>query len=62
MAYGERIGSAHIQSFRNEQSGQGLVEYSLVLVLVAAALVGVLALLGADIGGLVTSVSDQIPG
>jgi pilus assembly protein Flp/PilA len=52
---------AYIQSFRSEERGQGLVEYALVVGLVAAALVGVLAALGADIVALFTSVTDQIP-
>lgn len=45
-------------ALRADERGQGLVEYALILLLVAAVLIGGLAALGADISGLVESVSD----
>jgi len=47
--------------FRNEESGQGMVEYGLILALVALAAVLVLTGLGTKIAGIFTSATDKIP-
>ena len=44
------------------QRGQGLVEYALILVLVAIVVVAVLTLLGPIIANVFTRVNEQIPG
>jgi Flp pilus assembly pilin Flp len=41
--------------------GQGLVEYSIILVLVAAAVVGALTTLGGQVSALITSVTNAWP-
>jgi len=46
---------------RNEE-GQGLMEYALVLVLVAIAVVAILTLLGPQIGNLYSRLTTAIPG
>jgi pilus assembly protein Flp/PilA len=53
--------SAYIQSFRSDESGQGLVEYSLILALVSIATIAMLTALGTDIGAVFTFVSGQLP-
>ena len=53
--------SAYIAAFRNDESGQGLVEYSLILALVSIATIGLLTALGTDIGGVFTDVTDALP-
>ncbi len=40
--------------------GAGLAEYALLLVLIAVACIGVLTTLGSDIGGVFTTVSDEL--
>ncbi len=47
--------------YRPEESGQGLMEYGLVLVLIAILLVVVVAILGDQINALFVSVTDAIP-
>jgi pilus assembly protein Flp/PilA len=41
--------------------GQGLVEYSIILVLVAAAVVGALTTLGGQVAGFLASVTNAWP-
>jgi len=41
-----------------DERGQGLVEYALILLLVAIVVVGALALVGVDIAEMVESVGD----
>jgi len=48
--------------FQVHQRGQGLVEYALILVLVAIVVVAVLTLLGPIIANVFTRVNEQIPG
>jgi pilus assembly protein Flp/PilA len=44
---------------RRDERGQGLLEYALILALVAIVVILGLAALGVDIEGLVKSVSDE---
>ena len=45
---------------RYSESGQGLVEYALILVLVALVVIVVLALLGPNIGNIFSQISDAL--
>ena len=49
---------ARLERARDDERGQGLVEYALIIMLVALVVIGGLAALGADIAGLVTRVTD----
>lgn len=53
-----RLKSIHSRLYRDER-GQGLVEYMLILLLVAVGLVLALAALGADVTELVESVTEK---
>ncbi|MBE0410806.1 MAG: pilus assembly protein [Anaerolineales bacterium] len=46
----------------NPEKGQGLVEYSLILIMVAMVVIVVLALLGPAIGNAFSNVIEQLPG
>ena len=46
-------------NLRNEQ-GQGLVEYALVLVLVSIVVIAILALLGPQIGNILSRIRDSL--
>jgi pilus assembly protein Flp/PilA len=46
--------------FLPREAGQGLVEYSMILILVAIVVIAVLALLGPTIGNLFSTVVDAI--
>ena len=43
-----------------EEEGQGLVEYALILVLVAIVVIAILAILGPIIGGVFTTVVETL--
>jgi pilus assembly protein Flp/PilA len=45
-----------LRSLREDESGQGLVEYSLIIALVSVALIGALTALAGSIGGVFTSI------
>jgi pilus assembly protein Flp/PilA len=45
-----------------KESGQGLVEYALILVLVAIVVIAVLMLLGPIIGGVFSTINDSLSG
>ena len=47
--------------FLNREEGQGLVEYGFVLILVAVVIVGVLTLLGPQIGNIFSRVIVCVP-
>ncbi len=47
---------------RRHTAGQGLVEYALILVLVAVVAIGILATVGTDITAVFQSVSDALKG
>lgn len=51
-----------IMLFLHNEEGQGLLEYALVLVLVAIAIVAILTLLGPQIGNLYSRLITAIPG
>lgn len=44
-----------------EETGQGLVEYSLILLLVAIALIVVLTVYGKDLANVYSNIIDNIP-
>ena len=48
--------------FRLTQKGQGLVEYALILVLVAIVVIAVLMLLGPTIGNAFSTVNNSLSG
>ncbi len=45
-----------------EEKGQGLVEYAIILALVAIVVIAVMRLLGPKIGNTFSSISSSIPG
>lgn len=47
---------------RNEEEGQGLVEYALILVLVAIVVIAILAILGPQIGNIFSRVTNGLSG
>lgn len=47
--------------FLPDEAGQGLVEYGLVIILVAIAIVAVLTLLGPQIGNIFSRIVDCVP-
>jgi len=48
--------------FLNRESGQGLVEYALVLVLVAVVVIAILTLLGPQIGNIFSRITFGLAG
>jgi pilus assembly protein Flp/PilA len=46
----------------NPEKGQGLVEYALIMIMVAMVVIVVLALLGPAIGNAFSNVIEQLPG
>jgi pilus assembly protein Flp/PilA len=50
-----------IQSARNREEGQGLVEYALILALVSVISIGVLTTVGTDVQGVLQDVADALP-
>jgi pilus assembly protein Flp/PilA len=51
---------AYVQSVREREEGQALVEYALILVLVSIASIGTLTILGGDVSAIFTTVSDAL--
>jgi pilus assembly protein Flp/PilA len=49
-------------SHNKKEKGQGLVEYALILVLVAIVVIAVLMLLGPIVGGVFSTVNDSLSG
>jgi pilus assembly protein Flp/PilA len=47
-------------SWKEVQEGQTLVEYALIIVLVAIAIIGLLTTLGTDIGAVFTRISGNL--
>ena len=48
--------------FLNREEGQGLVEYALVLVLVAVVIIAILTLLGPQIGAVFSQITGGLQG
>jgi pilus assembly protein Flp/PilA len=44
----------------NQEEGQGLVEYALILVLVAVVVIAILTLLGPSIGNVFSTITNRI--
>lgn len=51
-----------VKNLLRENSGQGLIEYSLILLFIAVAVATVLQLLGSSVLGLYQSVTGEWPG
>jgi len=49
-----------IEWLKHEESGQGMVEYGLIIAVVAVALIGALFALKGDIGGIFQGVQTEI--
>jgi pilus assembly protein Flp/PilA len=49
-----------LRSFFAKEEGQGLVEYALILVLIAVVVIGALTLLGRNISDLFNNLADTI--
>lgn len=47
---------------RQEEEGQGLVEYALILVLVAIVVIAILAIVGPQIGNIFSRVTNGLAG
>ena len=54
--------AARINSLRSEEDGATAVEYGLIVALIAAVIVGVVAVLGTTLNGIFVGVEDQIDG
>ena len=46
--------------FAAQEKGQGLVEYALIIVLIAIVVIGALTLLGPQIGGVFSRINDEL--
>jgi pilus assembly protein Flp/PilA len=61
MDYWEKVDEVMRMLFLKDETGQGLVEYGLVLILVAVVIIVVLTLLGPQIGNMFSRISMCIP-
>jgi pilus assembly protein Flp/PilA len=52
--------STYFESLRSDERGQGLVEYALIISLVAVVLIAALNALAVDIGGVFTSITTAL--
>lgn len=50
-----------LKNFFKDESGQGLVEYALIIALVALAAIAAITLLGGRISTLFTNTTNQLP-
>jgi len=50
-----------IMLFAPKEKGQGLVEYALIIILVAVVVIAVLLILGPIIGNLFTKINSSLP-
>lgn len=50
-----------LKRFFKEESGQGMVEYGLIIALVAVVLIGVLTAMGGGLDRLFNKVTDELP-
>jgi pilus assembly protein Flp/PilA len=51
-----------LRSRSHQEAGQGLVEYALIIVLIAIALIAVLTLLSTGVGSTFSSISSSLTG
>jgi pilus assembly protein Flp/PilA len=51
-----------LRSFFSKEEGQGLVEYALILVLIAIVVIGVLTLLGEQVSQVFQDITDGLGG
>lgn len=58
----ERIFAKYVVSFLDDEAGETSIEYSLIVSLVAIAIVGSLSALGASVSGTMQNVSEAIAG
>ena len=49
-----------IRSFFAKEDGQGLVEYALILVLIAIVVIGILTLLGTKVSAIFSSINSNL--
>jgi pilus assembly protein Flp/PilA len=49
-------------AFLSEESGQGMVEYGLIIALIAVALIAILSTLSGSLEGIFTEVKDSLDG
>ena len=49
-----------LRSFFAKEDGQGLVEYALILVLIAIVVIGVLTILGGKVSGVFSSINSGL--
>ena len=49
-----------VENFIRDESGQGLVEYVLITMLIAVLLIGMLQILGGSLDSRLTAISSQI--
>lgn len=52
----------YVQSVREREEGQALVEYALILALVSIVSVAALTALGTNVGGALQNIADEIAG
>ena len=51
-----------MQNKMQDEEGQGLVEYALIIVLVSIVVIGALSLLGTQVGAVFTSITGTLSG
>lgn len=51
-----------LRSFFTKEEGQGLVEYALILVLIAIVVIGILTLLGGKVSGVFSNINSGMQG
>lgn len=49
-----------LKRFFKDESGQGMVEYALIIALIAVAVIAAITLLGGNISDMFTDVSDEL--
>lgn len=49
-----------LRSFFTKEDGQGLVEYALILVLIAIVVIGILTVLGRSVAGVFTEINSGL--
>jgi pilus assembly protein Flp/PilA len=50
-----------LKKFFNDEAGQGMVEYGLIIALVAVVLIAALTLMGGNLKGMFETVAGKIP-